>query len=87
MSRDGVDSTAALFSETQARALVSVAREDDVKFRGLCEGRNVPVLRVGVTDKRSGEVEVQGMFSVTIDELRHTHRSTLPSHFGPVVGG
>lgn len=87
MSRDGVDSTAALFSETQARALVSVAREDDVKFRGLCEGRDVPVLRVGVTDKRSGELEVQGMFAVTIADLRTTHRSTLPSHFGPVVGG
>ncbi len=87
MSRDGVDSTAALFSETQARALVSVAREDDVKFRGLCEGRDVPVIRVGVTDKRSGELEVQGLFAVTIDELRHTHRSRLPAHFGPVVGG
>ena len=87
MSRDGVDSTAALFSETQARALVSVAREDDVKFRGLCEGRDVPVVRVGVTDKRSCELEVQGLFAVTIDELRHTHRSRLPAHFGPVVGG
>jgi phosphoribosylformylglycinamidine synthase len=86
MSRDGVDPTAALFSETQARALVSVAREDDVKFRGLCEGRDVPVVRVGVTDKRSGELEVQGLFAVRIDELRHTHRSTLPAHFGPVVG-
>ncbi len=86
MSRDGVDSTAALFSETQARALVSVAREDDVKFRGLCEGRDVPVVRVGVTDKRSGELEVQGLFAVTIDELRHAHRSTLPARFGPVVG-
>ena len=86
ISRDGVDPTAALFSETQARALVSVAREDDVKFRGLCEGRDVPVVRVGVTDKRSGELEVQGLFAVRIDELRHTHRSTLPAHFGPVVG-
>ena len=87
MSRDGVDATAALFSETQARALVSVAREDDVKFRGLCEGRDVPVVRVGVTDKRSGELEVQGLFAVRIDELRHTHRSPLPARFGPVVGG
>jgi phosphoribosylformylglycinamidine synthase len=86
MSRDGVDSTAALFSETGARALVSVAREDDVKFRGLCEGRDVPVVRVGVTDKRSGELEIQGLFSIAIDELRHTHRSPLPARFGPVVG-
>jgi phosphoribosylformylglycinamidine synthase len=87
VSRDGVDSTAALFSETQARALVSVAREDDVKFRGLCEGRHVPVLRVGVTDKRSGELEVQGQFSIAIDQLRSVHRGTLPAHFGSVVGG
>jgi phosphoribosylformylglycinamidine synthase len=87
MSRDGVDATAALFSETQARALVSVAREDDVKFRGLCEGRDVPVLRVGVTDKRSGELEVQGLFAVRIDEMRRTHRSPLTARFGPVVGG
>jgi len=76
-----------LFSETQSRALVSVAREDDVKFRGLCDGRHVPVLRVGVTDKRSGELEVQGLFSIEIDQLRSIHRGTLPAHFGSVVGG
>jgi phosphoribosylformylglycinamidine synthase subunit PurL len=34
--------------------LVSVAREDDVKFVGLCEARGIPVLRIGVTDN-SGE--------------------------------
>ncbi|MEN9740123.1 MAG: hypothetical protein RLZ72_389, partial [Actinomycetota bacterium] len=87
LERDGVDLTAALFSETQARALVSVAREDDVKFRGLCEGRGVPVLRVGVTDKTSGSLEVQDLFDVSIDELAQIHRGTLPSHFGAVVGG
>ncbi|MEN9715761.1 MAG: hypothetical protein RJA35_1228, partial [Actinomycetota bacterium] len=50
MERDGVDLTAALFSESTGRVLVSVGREDDVKFVGLCEARNVPVLRIGVTD-------------------------------------
>ena len=29
--------------------LVSVGREDDVKFVGLCEARGIPVLRIGVT--------------------------------------
>lgn len=87
IDRDGVDSTAALFSETQARVLVSVAREDDVKFRGLCEGRNVPVLRVGVTDATSGSLEVQGLFDVPVAELSRVHRATLPAHFGQVVGG
>lgn len=87
VSRDGVDSTAALFSETQARVLVSVAREDDVKFRGLCDGRNVPVLRVGVTDSTSNSLEVQGLFDIPVAELSRIHRGTLPAHFGAVVGG
>lgn len=87
VSRDGVDSTAALFSETQARVLVSVAREDDVKFRGLCDGRNVPVLRVGVTDSTSNSLEVQGLCDIPVAELSRIHRGTLPAHFGAVVGG
>jgi phosphoribosylformylglycinamidine synthase len=87
VDRDGVDSTAALFSETQARVLVSVAREDDVKFRGLCDGRNVPVLRVGVTDSTSNTLEVQGLFAIPVAELSRVHRGTLPAHFGAVVGG
>jgi hypothetical protein len=56
--RDGVDRTAALFSESTGRVLVSVGREDDVKFVGLCEARRIPVLRIGVTDN-SGHLEIQ----------------------------
>lgn len=87
IERDGVDVTAALFSETQARVLVSVAREDDVKFRGLCDGRGVPVLRVGVSDAQSHSLEVQDLFTSTVDELSQTHRAPLPQRFGSVVGG
>ncbi|CAN5316802.1 phosphoribosylformylglycinamidine synthase subunit PurL [soil metagenome] len=85
MERDGVDATAALFSESGARAIVSVPREDDVRFMGLCEGRGVPVLRVGVTDA-GGALELQDRFTLTVDELRGAHRGTLQEHFGPVVG-
>ncbi|PTW91071.1 phosphoribosylformylglycinamidine synthase [Microbacteriaceae bacterium MWH-Ta3] len=85
--RDGVDATAALFSETTARVIVSVDRTDDVRFRGLCEGRNVPVLRIGVTDTGSASLEVQGQFEVSVEQLAAVHRATLPAHFGPVVGG
>jgi phosphoribosylformylglycinamidine synthase len=59
-----------------------------VKFRGLCEGRDFPVLRIGVTDAEVGTqpvLEVQDQFTVGLEELQHTHRSTLPEHFGPVV--
>ncbi|MCU1637513.1 MAG: purL [Microbacteriaceae bacterium] len=85
VSRDGVDVATALFSESTGRVLVSVPREDDVKFQGLCEGRGYPVLRIGVTDN-SGELEVQDQFTVRLDELARVHRGTLPQHFGAVVG-
>jgi phosphoribosylformylglycinamidine synthase len=88
MERDGVDAATALFSESTGRVLVSVPREDDVKFRGLCDGRDFPVLRIGVTDAEVGTqpvLEVQDQFTVGLEELRNTHRSTLPEHFGPVV--
>ncbi|MEY9954080.1 phosphoribosylformylglycinamidine synthase subunit PurL [Leifsonia sp. EB34] len=86
--RDGVDAATALFSESTARVIVSVPREDDVKFRGLCEGRGVPLLRIGVTDAEVGAqpvLEVQDLFTIGIEELRGVHRSTLPEHFGPTV--
>lgn len=87
IERDGVDALAALLAESQARALVSVAREDDVKFRGLCAGRDVPVLRIGVTDAEVDGLEVQDRFTLSLAELRHAHRDTLPARFGPLVGG
>ncbi len=80
MERDGVDVTTALFSESTGRMLVAVPREDDVKFRGLCEGRGYPVLRIGVTD--GADLEVQGLFTVSADELRATSRVVLPAVFG-----
>ncbi|MBO1901629.1 phosphoribosylformylglycinamidine synthase subunit PurL [Leucobacter weissii] len=87
IERDGVDATAALFSESQARALVAVPHEEDVKFRGLCEGRGVPVLRIGVTDGTGDEaaVEVQDRFVLPLGELGGARRSTLPERFGALV--
>ncbi|WP_150307611.1 phosphoribosylformylglycinamidine synthase subunit PurL [Planctomonas psychrotolerans] len=93
MDRDGVDAATALFSESTGRMIVSVPREDDVKFVGLCAGRGFPVLRIGVTDggattpgTSSADVpdaalEIQGLFTLSLRELRSTHRSTLPARF------
>ncbi|NYE18602.1 phosphoribosylformylglycinamidine synthase subunit PurL [Microbacterium immunditiarum] len=90
MERDGVDAASALFSESTGRVIVTVPREDDVKFRGLCEGRGYPVLRIGVTDAPGDgdapALEVQGLFTVPLDELRDLSRSTLPAAFGPIIG-
>ncbi|WDH78975.1 phosphoribosylformylglycinamidine synthase subunit PurL [Microbacterium esteraromaticum] len=84
MERDGVDAASALFSESTGRVIVTVPREDDVKFRGLCEGRGYPVLRIGVTDTEPA-LEVQDVFTVSVDELRETSRGTLPAVFGPTI--
>ncbi|ARC58166.1 Phosphoribosylformylglycinamidine synthase subunit PurL [Frondihabitans sp. 762G35] len=86
VERDGVDAATALFSESTGRVIVSVPREDDVKFRGLCEGRRYPVARIGVTDKTSSALEVQDLFTVPVEELRATHRATLPARFGATIG-
>lgn len=88
MERDGVDAATALFSESTGRVIVSVPREDDVKFRGLCEGRGYPVLRIGVTDAPvDGEpaLEVQDLFTLPLAELRDLSKATLPAAFGPTV--
>ena len=87
MARDGVDAATALFSESTARVVVAVPREEDVKFVGLCTGRRVPALRIGVTDAESAALEVQDRFTVPVAELRAAHRGTLQAQLGPVVGG
>ncbi|WP_454117696.1 phosphoribosylformylglycinamidine synthase subunit PurL [Microbacterium lacticum] len=89
MERDGVDAATALFSESTGRVIVSVPREEDVKFRGLCEGRGYPVLRIGVTDPAADgddpALEVQDVFTLTVPELRRISQATLPAVFGATV--
>jgi phosphoribosylformylglycinamidine synthase len=81
--RDGIDAATALFSESTGRVLVSVPREDDVRFVGLCEGRGYPVLRIGVTDGagESAVLQVQDLFDIPLTELRAGWSSTLPDRF------
>jgi phosphoribosylformylglycinamidine synthase len=86
MEDNDIDMTTALFSESQARMVVTVAREDDVKFRGLCEGRGVPVQRIGVTEEPSGALEIADYFSFELAQLEALRRGTLPGVLGPVVG-
>ncbi|WP_432548680.1 phosphoribosylformylglycinamidine synthase subunit PurL [Kineococcus sp. SYSU DK004] len=83
--RDGVDGFTALFSESAARALVAVPREEEVRFTDMCTARGLPHLRIGVTDDGDGEVpalDVQGLFRVPVAELRTAHEATLPARFG-----
>ena len=81
-----MDAASALFSESTGRVIVTVPREDDVKFRGLCEGRGLPGAahrrdrrprrvpmghaRPPARGARRAALEVQGLFTVPLAELR-----------------
>jgi phosphoribosylformylglycinamidine synthase len=79
--RDGVDMFTALFSESQARAVVSVPRSEEVRFNDMCTARQFPVSRIGVVDAESGALEFDD-FTVDLTEAREANTATLPKHFG-----
>ena len=76
------DPTVALFSESAGRVLVAVPRTEESRFRAMCEARGLPVARIGVVDEGSDAIEVQGQFTVGLDELRSTSEGVLPALFG-----
>jgi phosphoribosylformylglycinamidine synthase len=80
IEKNNITKTAALFSETQARILVSVGREDDVKFVGLCEQRNIPITRIGVTDTEP-TLEIQDLATWQLTDLKSALDVTLPELF------
>ncbi|MUM34005.1 AIR synthase-related protein, partial [Mycolicibacterium sp. CBMA 361] len=75
------DAFVELFSESAGRVLVAVPRTEESRFMAMCEARELPAVRIGVVDAGSDSVEVQGQFSVTLDELRRTSESVLPALF------
>ncbi|GAB3620821.1 phosphoribosylformylglycinamidine synthase subunit PurL [Glutamicibacter endophyticus] len=80
--RDGIDAFTALFSESQARALVAVPRSEEVRFNDMTSARGITVARLGVVDAQSGALEVQGHFTASVDELREANEGTMEKYFG-----
>jgi phosphoribosylformylglycinamidine synthase subunit PurL len=74
------DPFVALFSESAGRAVVAVPRTEELRFTDMCESRGLPVARIGVVD--GDAVDVQGQFSIPLDELRRAHTGTFPALFG-----
>jgi phosphoribosylformylglycinamidine synthase II len=79
---EDVDPFVTLFSESAGRALVAVPRTEESRFRSMCEARGLPAVRIGVVDQASEAVEVQGLFTVSLAELRETSEAVLPRFFG-----
>ncbi|WP_329415306.1 phosphoribosylformylglycinamidine synthase subunit PurL [Nocardia vinacea] len=79
---EGSDPFVQLFSESAGRVLVAVPRSEETRFTKMCTARELPWVRIGVVDQGSDSVEVQGQFSITLDDLREAHEGTLPKLFG-----
>jgi phosphoribosylformylglycinamidine synthase len=71
-----------LFSESAGRALVAVPRTEESRFRAMCEARGLPATRIGVVDQGSDSIEVQGLFTASLEDLRSTSEGVLPGLFG-----
>jgi phosphoribosylformylglycinamidine synthase subunit PurL len=74
---DGSDPFVTLFSESSGRVLVAVPRTEESRFTSMCEARGLPATRIGVVDQGSDSVEVQGLFTVSLAELRSTSEGVL----------
>ena len=75
--RDGVDAFVALFSESSARALVTVAAGDGHRLDALAEELGVPCVRLGSVDTGLGALDVAGRFTLDLTALAAVHRRTI----------
>jgi phosphoribosylformylglycinamidine synthase len=70
-----------LFSESAGRALVVVPRGHDKAFVALAAEHNIACTQLGVTAEEP-VLDVQGQFTIGLDELREAHTATLRNLFG-----
>ena len=79
--RDGVDVFTLLFSESAGRAIVAVPPAEQVRFTDLCTTRGFAHACIGVVDDKAGTLDVQGQFTLPLEELRAAHTCTIPAIF------
>ncbi|MCC2592094.1 phosphoribosylformylglycinamidine synthase subunit PurL [Tessaracoccus sp. OS52] len=70
------DPTVALFSESGARAVVSLPGSSLARFEALCAEHGVPVTRLGEVTGEA-ECEFVGAFSIPLDEVRAAWRAPI----------
>jgi phosphoribosylformylglycinamidine synthase len=74
------DAFVALFSESAARALVTVTDEGLQQLLTMAEALGVPTTTIGATG--GSTLEVEGWFDVALTELRAAWTGTLPAALG-----
>jgi phosphoribosylformylglycinamidine synthase II len=75
------DAFVELFSESAGRALVSVPRSEELRFTDMCEARGLPWQRLGVVGAEDGDLDIQDVLTVPLQDLRSTYEGTLPGIF------
>jgi phosphoribosylformylglycinamidine synthase II len=79
---DGLDPFVALFSESAGRAVVVVpGAEAERRLADLCTARGLPCVQIGVVTPGTTTLELAGLCTVPLAELREAHESTLPRLF------
>lgn len=78
---EGLDATSMLFSESPARALVSVPTVKVDEFLARCAEAGVPVANLGEVS-RIAELEVSGLFSLPLDQIRDAWTAPIPAAMG-----
>jgi phosphoribosylformylglycinamidine synthase len=73
--RDGIEAFSALFSESGARAIVTVDEDDASAFVDLCAAHGHPVARIGTTGGE--DLAVQGLFRLAERDLRCAHTGVI----------
>jgi phosphoribosylformylglycinamidine synthase subunit PurL len=79
---EGNDPFVELFAESAGRALVAVPRGHEKGFTALVDEHGLPWTPIGVVAQRTGTLDIRGLFSVPLDELRRAYTQTLPGYFG-----
>jgi phosphoribosylformylglycinamidine synthase subunit PurL len=74
------DPFTALFSESAARAVVAVRPGAEADFAALCGRHGVAAAEIGTAG--GGSLEVEGLFTIPLGELREAHERTLPALLG-----
>lgn len=73
----GLDNVANMFSESPARAVVTVAADDVEKLHELCESIGVPMARIGIV-AQGNKLSIDGICELDLDELREASEATIP---------
>ncbi len=78
---EGMDATVGLFSESPARALVSVSAAKLDAFTALCDQAGVVWTQLGAVT-REPELVVDGLFSLPLQQLKDAWTAPIPAAMG-----